>query len=126
MRKTRHSAKHGIALLEVLLTVSILAFGLGAALQAISTCTRTQSRLGRQNTARTLAERQLATLRLQGAAGLQTDMGGEFPAPHADFSWSAEGMQPTDDTPFALVDVTVWKGQNDQRKRVYSLQTLIN
>ncbi len=118
-------ATRGVALLEVLLSVSILAFGMGIALRAISTCTRTQSRTEDRATARRLAEQQLTTLRLQGRAALQGEMTGRFDEAFADYSWSARIHSSAEDVPFVLIAFKVWKGRYEDRRLVYTANMLV-
>ena len=109
----------GIALLEVLVSVAILTFGMGAAIQAIQTCTRTQSDMNDRVMARCLTEQQLNALRLQDAEGINGDAGGRFETPFDAFSWTAERFESPGDMPLSMVQIKVWKTTGGARKKVY-------
>jgi type II secretion system protein I len=109
----------GIALLEVLVSVAILTFGMGAAIKAIQTCTRTQSDMNDRVLARSLAEQQFNALRLRGAEGITGDASGRFDAPFDAFSWTAERFESPGDMPLSMVQLKVWKTTRGARKKVY-------
>ena len=109
----------GIALLEVLVSVAILTFGMGAAIKAIQTCTRTQSDMNDRIMARSLAEQQWNALRPQGAGGITGDAGGRFEVPFDAFSWTAERFESPGDMPLSMVQIKVWKAPGGGRKKVY-------
>ncbi|MBN2311290.1 MAG: hypothetical protein JXR94_20100 [Candidatus Hydrogenedentes bacterium] len=115
----------GVALLEVLVSVSILAFGLGATMQAIRTCVRTQSHMRDRIAARQLAERQLATFLQQGSQAIAGHMSGAFETPFGDFSWSSHAYAPAGESPFVFVEFEVWKGNGDKKRLAYTTHVLI-
>lgn len=119
------NGKRGVALLEVLVSVSILTFGLGVTMQAIRTATRTQSRLDVRATGRQLATQQIASLRQMGKSGLQEHMTGAFEEPFSDFSWKAEVHPPVEDSPFAFVEMKVLKTKGDSKQVIVCVYTLI-
>ncbi len=116
----------GATLLEVLISTAILAVGMAATMRTIGTCARTQSQLEDRSTARRLAEQEIATLRVQSTADTPTDMAGQFENPFEDYSWTAKTHRAGDESPFAPIELTVWKGDGSERDPAYSTQTLIS
>lgn len=115
----------GIALLEVLVSVSVIAAGMGVALFAIRGVVHQQARIDTLHVAERLAEGQLAQLRASGASALENEMGGKFAAPHDAYSWTATVDPPTEEAPFAHVSLIVWRGSSDERTSVFQTQTLV-
>ncbi len=114
----------GATLIEVLISTAILAVGMAAAMRAIGTCVRTQSQLDDRSMARRLAEQEIATIRVRGIAESPDDMSGQFEDPFGEYSWIAKIHRGGDESPFALVEFTVWKGDGSQRGLAYSTQAL--
>ena len=128
MRESRRKLRRrvGATLLEVLISTAILAVGMAATMRAIGTCARTQSQLEDRTTARRLAEQEIATLRVQSTADSPADMTGQFEEPFEEYSWTAKTQRAGDESPFALVELTVWKEDGSERNPMYSTQTLIS
>lgn len=101
-------ARHGVALLEVLLAVSLLGLSMAVSVQTVSTATRTQSRLNEQTAARRVIEEALVELRLasRGGGGPASARGEGVGGA---LTWSAEIRSANDTTPFRHVSVTVTK-----------------
>ena len=120
-RRTR-----GIVLLEVLLSVSIIAVGVVVPLRAIGASARAQARLEERSVARRLAEGQLAVLRVSDMASRQGETEGRFDAPFDQYSWTVESQSGGHEAPFALVVLSIWGRENHERRPVYSVQTLVH
>ena len=109
----------GIVLVEVLLAASIAGFGLAATLKVISDGVRVQSRMEERGRVQRLAEDHFALLRSAPPSGAQR---GQFTPPHTEYFWSSQIQQPVDDSPYTLVQLKIWRGQDIER--VYGFQTL--
>lgn len=121
------SVRAGVALLEVLLSVSILSLGMGAAFESLSTSARTQSRLEERAVARLLAERQLAECSLQGALSGDGESSGRFDKPYEMYSWSLRTYAvATEAFPLGVADMKVFRNSDQGTARqVYCLRTAI-
>ena len=129
LKALRHSTSlpsRGIALLEVLLSVSIIAIGLGALLGTISTGVRTQSRLEQRQTALGLAEARLAEYRATGRFEQAGESEGTFSAPYADYNWNALTFPSRGEDPFSIVVLTIRKGEQGRQRQLLRLQALVN
>jgi len=116
----------GVALLEAMLSVSLVGIGMLVSLRAIGSGASLQSRVERRAVVRRLAEQQMAVLAAGGAQSLQVEGGGRFEGPFAEYAWSSESAPPTEQSPFTLVELTVWRGTDaGGRKDAYSMQTLV-
>jgi type II secretory pathway component PulJ len=114
----------GAALLEVLISVSILSFGLGMTMEGMGTYVRTQSRLEESGTARRLAESQLVTFIISSRILPAGELNGQFEEPFSMFTWSAVVSDPTGDSPYRLIEVDVWKNEEPDDRRVASIRGL--
>lgn len=111
--------------MEVLVSVSVIAAGMGVSLYAIRGVVHGQSRIETLHVAERLAEGQLAQLRASGASTLENEMGGKFAAPYDTYSWTARVDAATEDAPFAHVSLVVWRGTSDERTSIFRTQTLV-
>ncbi len=119
------NAIRGIALIEVLVTVTVVSVGLTATLTGIRTCVRAQSIAEQRATLQVLAEEQLARLRILSPAQLESELSGTFAAPNEAYSWSAE-IDPVDETtPYRVVQFTIRTKSRDSDESDLSLRTLL-
>lgn len=98
----------GATLLEVLVCVSLIGFGVGALLTGMAVVTRGQSRMEDRIVARRLAE----GLALQAQTGVGLAEEGAFEAPFEDYRWTAamremEGLG--EDMNAAALELAVWR-----------------
>ena len=125
MRRKIRRTTWGIALLEVLVSVSIISAGVLVPLRTIGLGSRAQSRQEDRHEARRLAERQLVLLRQAASSAVAEEMEGAFDPPFSHYSWSAKSYPPSDAVPFRFVRVTIWKERKGETRPIYSLRTLL-
>jgi type II secretion system protein I len=101
----RRPGQHGVALLEVLLSVSLLGLSIGVSVQAVSVATRAQSRLNEQTTARRLIDEALIEVQL-GPGGARAARG---EGAGGVLAWTADVRAGSEEMPFRYVFVTVTK-----------------
>lgn len=116
----------GIALLEVLLSVSIIGIGMGALLRTISVGTRTQSHVEARALALRLAETKLLELRLSGHGSQRQEVEGQFESPYDGYGWSARIQPSGGEEPFTLVRLSIWSRETGQRRTLITVQTLFS
>lgn len=120
------AARRGIALAEVLVSVSILSASFGALLWCIANSTRAQSGLAQREIGRLLAERQALVLRRQDLDGQEGELSGEFGAPYEGYAWSARLESAADGTPFAVFGLTVTRKTAAGSVPLYALRTIFH
>lgn len=114
----------GVALIEMLLSVTIIGIGLGVSFRTLSLGLGTQSRLETRMTGRRLAEQKLIELRGTPGAGQQGELTGSFPEPYSEYGWSATASSSSNEVnPFQLLELKVWRGK--ETHYVYSSHNLI-
>ena len=111
MNEGIHHSRRGIALLEVLIALTVMGLGVTAALKAIGTCTRSESKASKDAVVQRLAEQQLALLRSQRAQLTSGEHRGRFDAPQDGYSWSAAIEPPVGDDSFFLVRLSIFSEQ---------------
>ena len=115
----------GVALLEAMLSVAIVAIGMLTAMRAIGFGASLQSRLEKRTVVRRLAEQQVAALAAKGQDALQSESSGQFEPPFTDYRWAAVPVPPTEQAPFTLLQLNITRGQGEKQKPLYALQTLV-
>jgi len=120
-----HQHTDGVALLEAMLSVAIVAIGMLAAMRAIGFGASLQSRLEKRTVVRRLAEQQVAALAAKGSDALPGESTGQFEPPFTDYRWTAIALPPTEQAPFTLLQLNITQGQREQQKPLYALQTLV-
>lgn len=113
----------GVALLEVLMSVTIVGLGLGAAMQTFSSVTRSQSRIEERAEARMLVTRTLMQLRVTISTGRMEEERGDFETPYSAYRWRATAEQVGGSVPYARVSVTIEK--REESRAVYRIQTFV-
>lgn len=124
MRNRKSRGRDGIALLEVLIALVVMGLGLTAALKAIGTCTRGESRAAKQAVAARLATRQMAVFRGQGAQLENGEQRGGFASPQDRYSWEAMIEPPAEEFPFTLVRLAIF-AEEEPRYPVLVTQSLL-
>lgn len=125
MNRSLRPHNRGVALLEVLVSVTVLSVGLGAAMSGLRTGLRAQRLAEERAVALRLAERQWAALREGGVEALERSMEGRFDEPYEEFSWSVTTEPADDEQPFAVVRLDVRRGTGSQRHTVVSMPALL-
>lgn len=129
--KSDKGCRAGVALLEAMVSVSLVGIGLLTSLRAVGFAATAQSRMEDRVEAMRLVEQQMATLCAQGPGAIQGEMSGRFSPPFEAYSWSAKSFAGGEETPFALVQLRVWRGEGENprgrapRQGGYALQTLV-
>jgi len=126
----RHKGQsHGVALLEAMLSVAIVAIGMLTAMRAVGFGASLQSRIEKRAVVRRLAEQQVAALAAKGRDALQGESSGQFETPFTDYRWTAEAVPATEQAPFTLLQLKITQGQGarggEQQKPLYAFQTLV-
>lgn len=116
--RTLRAGPAGIALVEVLVSLSIIGIGLGSLLRTTSVCVRSQARAEDRGVARRLAEAKAIDAREALAKGGTIPTEGSFAAPHTAYEWTAVVEPPRGDMPFSLLTV----GVSRQNRQLYRLQ----
>ena len=119
----RRRQNPGIALLEVLLVVAIIAIGLGAVLRSFSTAARLQSTLESRGAGQTPAKDLMTRVRASRELQRPGEHTGTFDAPNEDFTWRVRVESAVGDTPFALVEVAIFEKEDD--RNAYRFHTLL-
>lgn len=114
----------GIALLEVLISVAILGFGLGVVMRTLGGCMRVQSRIEQSETVRRLAEQQVIDLLLSAEASQGGEMTGRFSQPFGAYSWRAISHVPAQEAPFVLLEFRVFREREGEQRLVHSTRAL--
>ena len=121
-RTTKSQKQHeGIALLEVLLAISVIAVGLGAIIETVASGARMQSHIEERAFVQRLAEQKLTELRLGKESG---QFAGQFSEPYSLYSWSAEILSSVDGTPFRLIKLRI--GSKTEDEKIFSFQSLVS
>jgi type II secretory pathway pseudopilin PulG len=107
MPTNRSYTRHGAALLEVMVSVVLIATAGTATLTALRLCTAAQSRSEKRVAAMLLAERQLAVLRLAPIETTTDETPAKFPPPGDAYAWVARVLPPTEEIPFRQVRLTI-------------------
>jgi len=103
----------GSTLMEVMLTITIIAVGLNAILTGFSTCARLASQERRRTEARRLATSQLQALSQSGALA-RADAEGTF---DNGYTWRSRVFASEAESPFTLVTLTILR--RDVNRPVY-------
>ena len=120
------SAIAGLVLLEVLLSVSIIAIGLGTLMKTISASARMQSHIEERAVAQRLAETKVVELRMQRYADWNEERSGRFAVPFEEYTWRARAETSPSDASFHSVALTIWNNSEDEPRQVFRLVTLLN
>lgn len=117
-------AQRGVALIEVLLSVAVLAAALGVTMDALGKSVRNQSQLQQRAQARRLAEGIAHQLKSDFAFTQSNESNGRFEAPFAAYVWTAVSRPPGAlNNAFASLDVKVSMAGN--QRVLYHLKALI-
>lgn len=112
-RNSERDGRSGSTLMEVMLTITIMAVGLHAVLAGFSTCARLASQERRRTEGRRLATQQVQVLAASGALA-RSDAEGSF---ENGYTWRSRVFSPEAESPFLLVVVTVLR--SDVKRPVY-------
>ncbi|HOF40340.1 MAG TPA: type II secretion system protein [Candidatus Hydrogenedentes bacterium] len=120
-----HRKQAGVALLEVMVSVTIITVGMGTCLRVIVQCANAQKHIEERTFARHVAEQKIAELRLSGASFPPGESEGRFQAPFEAYSWIAHFEPAENEQPFSVVNLEIWKKDKGEERQVLSVQTLL-
>jgi Tfp pilus assembly protein PilV len=120
-----HRKRAGVALLEVMVSVTIITVGMGTCLRVIVQCAKAQKRIEERTVARHLSEQKIAELRVSGSSSSPGESEGRFPAPFEAYSWTAHVEPAENEQPFSVVNLEIWRKDEGEEGLVLSVQTLL-
>lgn len=101
----------GMALMEVLLSMSIVGIAMAALLNTASVALRTQSKVEERDVVERLAELQLLAVRTGRVPRQPGESQGQFAEPFSQYSWSCRIVPSQAEDPFLLVTLDIHKGE---------------
>ena len=105
--------RRGMALVEVLLSISIISVSLGISMQTLSLCTRLESRSVKMAKARRLADGKVLDLRASGATLSDGESGGRFEAPFEAYRWVARMHWADGTPPRTHIELLIYQGERE-------------
>ncbi len=120
-----HRKHAGVALLEVMVSVTIVTVGVGTCLRVVVQCANAQKRIEERTVARQLAEQKIMELRVSGASSSPGESEGRFPAPFEAYAWTAHVEPAENEQPFSIVNLEIWRKDEAEEYLVLPVQTLL-
>ena len=124
-QNTSHPKTTGTALLEALLTVTIVSFGVLIPLRSFSALARNESHMTDRRIARYLAAQEMTVMRLKGNNHTNTSTNGVFEPQYDNYSWSFETLGRSEDELFTFTRLKIYRKTNDTNQCMYTMQSLL-